>query len=197
MPPGPEAGTRRAPSPFRSEPGRLQFPVEAAAAGPSVTFMRAALAEARRAAALGEVPVGAVVVADGAIVGRGHNRPIGDADPTAHAEILALRAAARRLGNYRLTGATLYVTVEPCLMCAGACVHARLGALVFGAPDAKAGAVVSRARVLEGPWNHRVRVSGGVLAGEARELMREFFRMRRAEGYRSGRTGLDSKSSWG
>jgi tRNA(adenine34) deaminase len=161
-------------------------------------FMRLALEEARWAGAAGEVPVGAVVVLDGQVVGRGHNRPVAAADPTAHAELEALRAAGRRLGNYRLTGATLYVTVEPCLMCAGACVHARLGEVVFGTPDAKAGAVVSRARILDAPaWNHRVRVVGGVLAAEAGELMQAFFRTRRGEGYRSGRTGLDSKSSWG
>jgi tRNA(adenine34) deaminase len=161
-------------------------------------FMTAALEEARRAQAAGEVPVGAVVVVDGAIVGRGHNRPVGDRDPTAHAEVLALRDAARQLGNYRLPGATLYVTVEPCAMCAGALVHARFARLVFGAVDEKAGAVRSRARLLgAGRWNHTVRVTGGVLAGEARALMQAFFRMRRAEGYRSGRTGLDSKSSWG
>ena len=161
-------------------------------------FMRIALEEARRAAEVGEVPVGAVVVLDGQVLGRGHNRPIAAADPTAHAEVVALREAARRAGNYRLTGTTLYVTVEPCVMCAGACLHARIGGLVYGAPDAKAGAVVSRARVLDEPaWSHRVGVTGGVLAVEAGELMRAFFRTRRAEGYRSGRTGLDSKSSWG
>jgi tRNA(adenine34) deaminase len=161
-------------------------------------FMLAALEEARRAGAEGEVPIGAVVVLDGAIVGRGHNRPIAEGDPTAHAEVLALRDAGRRLANYRLPGAILYVTVEPCLMCAGACVHARVAELVFGAPDEKAGAVVSQARVLEaGRWNHEVRVTAGVLAAEARDLVQEFFRTRRAEGYRSGRTGLDSKSSWG
>lgn len=160
--------------------------------------MMAALEEARRAGAAGEVPVGAVVVLDGAIVGRGHNRPIAEQDPTAHAEVLALRDAARRLGNYRLSGATLYATVEPCAMCAGACLQARVAHLVFGTTDAKAGAVVSRARLLEeGRWPHGVRVTTGVLAGEARGLMQEFFRTRRAEGYRSGRTGLDSKSSWG
>lgn len=160
--------------------------------------MMAALAEARRAAASGEVPVGAVVVLHGVVVGRGHNCPIGEHDPTAHAEVRALRDAARRVGNYRLSGATLYATVEPCLMCAGACLHARVGELVFGAADAKAGAVVSRVRLLDAPpWNHRVRVTGEVLADEARRLLQQFFRTRRAEGYRSGRTGLDSKSSWG
>src|SRR5262245_36369469 len=160
--------------------------------------MAEALEEARRAAAMGEVPVGAVVVLDGQVVGRGHNRPIHTADPTAHAEVEALRAAGRCVGNYRLPDATLYVTVEPCLMCAGACLHARLGALVFGAADPKAGAIVSRARVLDEPvWNRRVAVTGGVLAPAAGELLQAFFQTRRAEGYRSGRTGLDSKSSWG
>ena len=166
------------------------------AEGVHVAFMRQALAEAREAGAAGEVPVGAVVVLGGEVVGRGHNRPIIEADPTAHAEIQALRDAARRVGNYRLTGATLYVTVEPCVMCAGACVHARVGALVFGAADPKAGAVVSHAQVLDVPaWNHRVSVTEGVLADEAGALVQAFFRMRRGEGYRSGRTGLDSKSS--
>ncbi len=161
-------------------------------------FMRAALEEARRAAAAGEVPVGAVVVLDGVIVGQGHNCPITCADPTAHAEVRALRAASAHVGNYRLPGARLFVTMEPCVMCAGACLQARVAGLVFGAPDTKAGAVVSRARVLdEAAWNHRVRVTGGVLADEARALVQGFFRARRAEGYRSGRTGLDSKSSWG
>ena len=160
--------------------------------------MIAALDEARQAAAAGEVPVGAVVVLDGVIVGRGHNCPIAAEDPTAHGEIRALRDAARRAANYRLPGASLYATVEPCLMCVGACLHARVANLVFGATDEKAGAVVSCARLLDEPrWNHRVRVTGGVLADEARRLLQEFFRARRAEGYRSGRTGLDSKSSWG
>ena len=160
--------------------------------------MRVALEEASGAAASREVPVGAVVVLDGQVVGRGHNRPVAAADPTAHAEVLALRDAARRVGNYRLPGATLYATVEPCVMCAGACLHARIEELVFGAPDDKGGAVVSRARVLDdAAWNHRVRVTGGVLAADAAELMQAFFRTRRVEGYRSGRTGLDSKSSWG
>jgi tRNA(adenine34) deaminase len=161
-------------------------------------FMRAALEEARAAAADGEVPVGALVVLGGEVVGRGRNRPIAASDPTAHAEVEALRDAARRVGNYRLTGATLYVSVEPCAMCAGACLHARIAEVVFGAADDKAGAVVSRARLLDEPaLNHHVRVTGGVLAAEAGELLQAFFRTRRAEGYRSGRTGLDSKSSWG
>jgi len=165
---------------------------------PHRPFMLAALEEARRAEAEGEVPVGAVVVRAGAVVGRGHNRPIGACDPTAHAEVLALRDAARQVGNYRLSDATLYVTVEPCAMCAGAALQARVAALVFGAVDEKAGAVVSVERLLaEERWNHTVRVTGGVLADEARALLQAFFRTRRAEGYRSGRTGLDSKSSWG
>ena len=161
-------------------------------------FMGVALGEAERAATDGEVPVGAVVVIDDEIVGRGRNRVIQAADPTAHAEVVALREAAQRVGNYRLTGATLYVTVEPCLMCAGACLHARLGALVFGATDPKMGAVCSVMRALDEPaWNHRVRVTEGVRAEEGRALLQAFFRQRRGEGYRSGRTGLDSKSSWG
>ncbi len=111
--------------------------------------MRVALEEAQWAGAAGEVPVGAVVVLGGQVVGRGHNRPVATSDPAAHAEIEALRAAGRQVGNYRLPDATLYVTVEPCVMCAGACVHARIGELVFGALDAKAGAIVSRARILD------------------------------------------------
>jgi tRNA(adenine34) deaminase len=180
-----------------SVPLRTPFPM-GEVEGLHEPFMRVALEEAHGAASAGEVPVGAVVVFGGEVIGRGRNRPIAAVDPTAHAEVEALRDAARRVGNYRLTGATLYVTVEPCLMCAGACVHARLADLVFGATDDKAGAVVSRARILdEGAWNHRVRVTGGVLAATASELMQTFFRTRRAEGYRGGRTGLDSKSSWG
>lgn len=145
-------------------------------------YMREALAEASRAMAGGEVPVGAVVVAGdtGRIVGRGCNQPIGAADPTAHAEVVALRDAARRVGNYRLTGATLYVTVEPCLMCAGALVHARIGTLVYGAPEPKAGAVRSVMRALEHPaLNHRVEVVAGVLGEECRGTMRAFFGARR------------------
>ena len=160
--------------------------------------MLAALEEARHAGEEGEIPVGAVVVLEDRIVGQGHNCPVGTRDPTAHAEVMALRAAARAVGSYRLPGATLYATVEPCMMCAGALVHARVAHLVFGAADEKAGAVVSCDRLLEGRrWHHRVRVTGGVLAEDARTLLQNFFRTRRAEGYRSGRTGLDSKSSWG
>ena len=145
-------------------------------------YMREALAEASRAMAGGEVPVGAVVVARdaGRIIGRGCNHPIGASDPTAHAEVAALRDAARRTGNYRLTGATLYVTVEPCLMCAGALVHARIGTLVYGAPEPKAGAVRSVMRALEHPaLNHRVEVVAGVLGEECGGRMRAFFGARR------------------
>jgi tRNA(adenine34) deaminase len=120
-------------------------------------FMGEALAEARHALAAGEVPVGAVVVLDGAIIGQGHNRPIALSDPTAHAEILALRRAAERRGNYRLTGATLYATVEPCVMCAGAALHARVARLVYGATDPKAGAVESLFHLLDDArLNHRM-----------------------------------------
>jgi len=144
-------------------------------------WMRLALEDARRGADAGEVPVGAVVVLDGEMVARAFNAPIGRHDPTAHAEILALREAAARIGNYRLTGATLYVTVEPCLMCAGAMVHARIGTLVFGAPEPKTGAVVSNLRALDLPHhNHRVEVVAGVLEDECREVIQQFFRDRRA-----------------
>ncbi len=143
--------------------------------------MRRALMLARRAGEGGEVPVGAVVVLDGRIVGQGFNRPIRALDPTAHAEVVALRSAAAQVGNYRLTGATLYVTIEPCTMCAGALVHARIERLVFGAREPKAGAVVSTARLLEQPsLNHRVRIEEGLLADEASALLREFFAARRA-----------------
>lgn len=143
-------------------------------------WMREALAEARLARGRGEVPVGAVVVLGDAVVGRGGNRPIQGADPTAHAEIVALREAARAAGNYRLTGAALYVTVEPCLMCAGALVHARIARLVFGAAEPRAGAVRSIMRVLDHPaLNHRVEVAGGVLEPECTALMRAFFAARR------------------
>ncbi|MCX6550561.1 MAG: tRNA adenosine(34) deaminase TadA [Acidobacteria bacterium] len=145
--------------------------------------MRAALAEARRGFDAGEVPVGAVVVVDGVVVGRGFNQPIGAVDPTAHAEIVAMRTAAQAVGNYRLVGATLYVTIEPCLMCVGAMVHARVGTLVFGAPEPKAGAVVSACRAHELPsLNHRIEVTGGVLEDECRAIIQEFFRDRRAKG---------------
>jgi tRNA(adenine34) deaminase len=143
-------------------------------------LMRAALAQARAAAAAGEVPVGAVLAMDGLIVAEGYNQPISSADPTAHAEIVAMRAAAKSVGNYRLTGATLCVTVEPCAMCVGAIVHARIGTLIYGAPEPKTGAVRSTMKLLDDPsWNHRVVVVAGLLADECRELLQDFFRSRR------------------
>ena len=146
------------------------------------SFMRAALEQARLALDAGEVPVGAVVVLDGTIVGRGFNRPISAVDPTAHAEIVALRDAAARLGNYRRVGSTLYVTIEPCLMCVGAMVHARVGTLVFGALEPKAGAVVSSCRAHELPsLNHRIEVAGGVLEEDCRAIIQEFFLTRRGK----------------
>jgi len=142
--------------------------------------MRRALAQAGRAREVGEVPVGAIVVHGGEVVGTGFNQPIGLQDPTAHAEVVAMRTAARALGNYRLTGATLYVTVEPCLMCVGAMVHARIGVLVYGAPEPRTGAVASMIRAHESPGlNHRIEVVAGVLEDECRELMQRFFRERR------------------
>lgn len=142
--------------------------------------MRRALECAGLAAAAGEVPVGAVVVRGGEIVGEGFNQPIGSNDPTAHAEIVALRAAARTLGNYRLTGATLYVTIEPCTMCTGALIHARVASLVFGAREPRAGAIVSAATVLgNAALNHRVDVIEGVLADDATALLKAFFAPRR------------------
>jgi len=145
-----------------------------------ISFMREALREAERGAGSGEVPVGAVVVHGTEIVGRGRNQPITTNDPTAHAEVVALREAARTLGNYRLTGVRLYVTVEPCLMCVGAMVHARVGTLLFGTREPKAGAVVSSQQALDHPaLNHRVEVVEGVLADESRELLQRFFQARR------------------
>ena len=146
-------------------------------------YMREALRLAADAGARGEVPVGAVVVLDDVIVGRGYNRPISAHDPTAHAEIVALRQAATYLGNYRLTGADLYVTIEPCAMCAGALVHARIRRLVFAAREPRAGAVVSTACSLALPGlNHRVDVAEGLLADQAQRLMQDFFRQRRSGG---------------
>ncbi len=143
-------------------------------------YMRRALDLARNAEAAGEVPVGAVLVRDGAVIGEGWNRPIGTSDPTSHAEIEALRAGARHLGNYRLGGSTLYVTMEPCPMCAGAMLHGRVGRLVYGTPDLRAGAAGTVIDVLGGPAaNHRVEVTGGVLADECRDLLQSFFRARR------------------
>jgi tRNA(adenine34) deaminase len=142
--------------------------------------MEAALDEARLAADGGEVPIGAVVVREGEIITRGQNRVMRDVDPTAHAEIVALRAAATAVGNYRLNGCTLYVTLEPCAMCAGAMIHARLARLVFAASDPKAGAAGSVLGVLNHPQlNHQMVVESGILADEAAELLRSFFRDRR------------------
>jgi tRNA(adenine34) deaminase len=142
--------------------------------------MREALVEAERGKAAGEVPIGAVIVLDGAIVGRAHNAPVALSDPTAHAEVLALREAARKADNYRLPGATLYVTLEPCAMCCGAVLQARLARLVYGARDPKAGAVESLHRLLDDARaNHRVRAVGGVLAAESAALLRGFFDTRR------------------
>ena len=143
-------------------------------------FMEEALREARRAEALGEVPVGAVVVQDGHIVGRGCNRPITNHDPTAHAEMQAMREAGLVLGNYRLADCELYVTVEPCAMCAGAITHARIRRLIYGAEDPKAGAVHSMLQVLNHPkLNHRVEVTSGILAARCMDLVQTFFRERR------------------
>jgi tRNA(adenine34) deaminase len=142
--------------------------------------MRAALAQARLALAAGEVPIGAVLVSDGEIVSRAFNQPIAAVDPTAHAEVLALRAAAAHIGNYRLTDTTLYVTVEPCLMCVGALVHARVREVVFGALEPRTGALVSTLRGHEIPGlNHRFTVTGGVLEADCRELIQQFFREKR------------------
>lgn len=142
--------------------------------------MRAALEQAQLALAAGEVPIGAVVVVDGRIIAAAYNQPISSIDPTAHAEVVVIRAAARVLGNYRLSDAVLYVTVEPCLMCVGALVHARVRDVVYGAAEPKSGALVSALRALEAPGlNHRFAVTGGVLEDECRELIQSFFRDRR------------------
>jgi tRNA(adenine34) deaminase len=142
--------------------------------------MQEALRAAQRALDIGEVPVGAVVVHEGKIVGRGINRNLTDSDPTAHAEIVALREAGSALGNHRLTNCDIFVTIEPCAMCAGAMVHARIRALIYGADDPRAGAVHSTMHVLNHPaLNHKVEVRRGVLAGQCAEFLQEFFRSRR------------------
>ena len=144
-------------------------------------YMRAALDQARLAFAVGEVPIGAVLVIDDAIVARAFNQPISAIDPTAHAEVLVLRDAARAIGNYRLIDATVYVTVEPCLMCVGALVHARVREVVYGAPEPKTGALESTVRGLDVPGlNHRFSVVGGVLGDECRDIIQQFFRAKRA-----------------
>jgi tRNA(adenine34) deaminase len=145
-------------------------------------MMREALAEARAGAERGEVPVGAVVVHEGRIIARAHNRTLADCDPTAHAEMVALREAARVIGNHRLLGATVFVTVEPCAMCAGALIQARVARLVYGCSEPKGGAVRSSLGVLENPAaNHRVEVVSGVLEEECAGVLREFFEARRYE----------------
>jgi tRNA(adenine34) deaminase len=142
--------------------------------------MRRALREAQKACSEGEVPVGAVVVRDEKIIARAHNCPLGLSDPSAHAEVLALRRAAKKLGNYRLKGCDLYVTIEPCAMCAGAIIQARLRRVVYGTPDPKAGACGSALAVLNHPKvNHRVEVASGVLAEQCADILRRFFRSRR------------------
>ncbi len=154
-------------------------PIETAAQ--DERFLRAALAQAQMAAAAGEVPIGAVLVGpEGAILAETQNRLLRDNDPTAHAEIVALRAAGAALGNYRLTGCTLYVTLEPCAMCAGAIIHARLARLVYGAADPKAGAAGSVLSVLNHPQlNHKIQIASGLLADECGALLKGFFRQRR------------------
>jgi tRNA(adenine34) deaminase len=143
-------------------------------------LMKAALEQAHLARDAGEVPIGAIVSLDGVIVGRGFNQPISSGDPTAHAEIVAIRVAARTVNNYRLTGATLVVTIEPCLMCVGALVHARIGMLVYGAPEPRTGAIASTVAGGELPGhNHRFAVVGGVLEDDCRELVQAFFRDKR------------------
>jgi len=156
-------------------------------------FMRQAIAQARNAWALGEVPVGAIVVKDGEVVATGFNQPIGTHDPTAHAEIMALRAAATILGNYRLPGCELYVTLEPCVMCSGAMMHARLARIVYGAPDPKTGACGSIVNLFDQEkLNHHTKVAGGVLADECGILLKEFFAERRRSAQRAIDESMES-----
>jgi tRNA(adenine34) deaminase len=144
--------------------------------------MRLALEEAAKARAAGEVPVGAVVIVDDHVVGAGFNQPISSIDPTAHAEVIALRAAARAVGNYRLTGSVMYVTVEPCLMCVGAMIHARVAQVIFGTQEPKAGALISATRAHDMPGlNHRFEVLGGVLEEDCRRMIQSFFEDRRGK----------------
>src|SRR5689334_19552015 len=145
-------------------------------------WMGLALEQAALAAAAGEVPVGALVIKDGEIIGRGHNRNLLDDDPTAHAEIVALRQAAARLGNHRLTGCTMVATIEPCTMCAGALIHARVSRLVYGASDPKAGAGGSVLQVINHPGlNHRMEITAGVLAEKCSAVLQDFFRQKRQQ----------------
>src|SRR6476646_8453143 len=150
--------------------------------GEEAAWMELALEQAALATAAGEVPVGALVIKDGEIIGRGHNRNLLDDDPTAHAEIVALRQAAARLRNHRLTGCTLVATIEPCAMCAGALIHARIARLVYGASDPKAGAAGSVLQIINHPGlNHRMEVTAGVLSSECSEILQEFFRRKRQQ----------------
>ena len=150
--------------------------------GDDAAWMELALEQSQLAAAAGEVPVGALVIKDGEILGRGHNRNLLDDDPTAHAEIVALRQAAARLGNHRLTGCTMVATIEPCSMCAGALIHARMARLVYGARDPKAGAAGSVLQVINHPGlNHRMEVTAGVLAEKCSAVLQDFFRQKRQQ----------------
>jgi tRNA(adenine34) deaminase len=150
--------------------------------GDDAAWMRLALEQAALAATAGEVPIGALVIKDGEIMGRGHNRNLLDDDPTAHAEIVALRQASARLGNHRLAGCTMFATIEPCSMCAGALIHARIARLVYGASDPKAGAAGSVLQVINHPGlNHRMEVTAGVLSSECSEILQEFFRRKRQQ----------------
>jgi tRNA(adenine34) deaminase len=145
-------------------------------------FMRRAIVLAEQAAAVGEVPVGALVVKDGEIIAEGYNQPITSCDPTGHAEIIAMRNACAVLGNYRLSGCDLYVTIEPCTMCVGAMIHGRIGRIVFGAPEPRAGALQSQLRLMdENHYNHSIEWQGGVLAEECGEIISSFFRRKRAK----------------
>ena len=150
--------------------------------GEDAAWMELALEQAKLAATAGEVPVGALVIKEGEILGRGHNRNLLDDDPTAHAEIVALREAAAKVGNHRLNGCTLVATIEPCAMCAGALVHARIARLVYGAPDPKAGAAGSVLQVLNHPQlNHRMEIRAGVLSDQCSEILQQFFREKRQQ----------------
>lgn len=145
-------------------------------------FMQLALVEAQKARALGEVPVGAVLVSDNQVIATGHNQPISNNDPSAHAEVAALRAAGQNLSNYRLPNTTLYVTLEPCMMCCGAIMHARISRVVYGAADAKTGCVHSVLNLFDNPrLNHHTMVEGGVLAEECAQVLKDFFKERRAQ----------------
>ena len=145
-------------------------------------FMQLALVEAQKARALGEVPVGAVLVSDNQVIATGHNQPISNNDPSAHAEVAALRAAGQNLSNYRLPDTTLYVTLEPCMMCCGAIMHARIARVVYGAADAKTGCVHSVLNLFDNPQlNHHTMVEGGVLAEECAQVLKDFFKERRAQ----------------